>query len=166
MKFISNQAFLFLLGEMYANLKMKSYSFFSENVHISWEKIVVKFTTDVAFAGVSVIKLENWLCFSAACSVACWGDVISFVVIFLQFSDKNEISHREEVTRRPNSPLRKKTLKKYTKKNTMIVSVYMHPCCLRVDFKGNISREILVVKLTKTPVSWRWIWPLLFVIII
>lgn len=85
---------------------MKLYQFPSENVHKRTGKTVIKVTTDVAFVGVCHMlqtgKVRPVLSFSAgSLSLACRRDVIfdRSLSYSLQFSDKNEISHREKVTR-------------------------------------------------------------------
>lgn len=84
---------------------------------------LIKVTTDVTVVGPAtchnLIKSTGGPLFCCMlCSMSGRRYFYSFVVIFLQFSDKHwEISPNEKVTRPLNSPLRKETRKKKVKKD-------------------------------------------------
>lgn len=120
----------FVIDENASRTKMKLYLFPPENVHKRTGNSVIKVTTDVAFVDLPCYNWKNPtgapLLRCLLCSMLRRRYFWWFVVIFLQFSDKNEISHKEEVTRRPNSPAWKKTSKKRSTKKNTIFYVIMH----------------------------------------
>lgn len=134
---------------------MKLYLFPPENVHKRTGKTMIKVTTDVAFVGLPHAitgKARLVLRFSAACSVACCGDVIfgrslSYSCSFLiKMRFRIEKKSRDDRIHQPG----KRLLKKGSKKNA-IFYVMMRQYGLQVRFQG--KKQILNQQ--KSQIKWN-----------